>query len=162
MVAVSSRILTIALAVYSYLRVSAPATGNPPGAHAADTAKIAFAIQILVGIIFFLIPFFPEAVHFGSRCLRDYAPEQLERIMPLLRDTTGLMGFVASLFFAINVQLLIRQAHSAAPREYGHTIAALTPWLIAGLLAAEVATVFYYLRRFDAAANSANPIHNNG
>lgn len=156
MVSVTTRILTIALAFYSYLQVSVKAAENVPGAHAADAAKLMFGVQILVSVIFFLIPFFPETVHFGSRTLADYTPAQMERIMPLLRDMTGVMGFVAALYFAVNVRLLIRQLLSPDPREAARAIAANQPWLVCALLVGEGVTVYYYLRRFDAAANSAS------
>jgi hypothetical protein len=71
MVALTSRILTIGLALYSFLQVRANTPQNVPHAPAAIAAWVLFAVQLLTGILFFLIPYFPEAVHFGSRRVAD-------------------------------------------------------------------------------------------
>ncbi len=103
-----------------------------------------------------------DTVHFGSRTLANYTPAQMERIMPLLRDMIALMGFLFALYFAVNVHSLVRQSLSSVPREVVRAIVPLDPWLIVGLLAGQGATVFYYLRRFDAAASSETPDNNGG
>ena len=155
MLTLTSRILTIGLALYSFLQVRATTTAqNVPHAPAGTAAQVLFAVQLLTGILFFLIPYFPASVHFGSRRLADYSPEQLERIEPLLREMLALMGVFFALYFALNIHLLIRQALSSSPRDAAHAIVVIVPWLTGGLLVSETAIIFYYLRRFDAASNS--------
>jgi hypothetical protein len=156
MVTLTSRILTIGLALYSFLQVRANTPQNVPHAPAATAAWVLFAVQLLAGILFFLIPYFPEAVHFGSRRLADYSPEQLERIRPLLREMVALMSVFMALYFALNIHLLIGQALSSSPRQAAHAIVTIAPWLIGGLLVSESAIIFYYLRRFDATSDSKN------
>lgn len=149
-----SQILTVGLAVYSFLQVRADLTHNLPGGAAANAAKVLLAIQVIVGVVFFLIPFFPESVHFGSRRLADYTPAQLKRIMPLLRDMVGLMSCVFAMYFAVNIHVLISQAFSLVPREAARAILRVEPWLVGTLLVGESAIIFYYLRRFDTAIDS--------
>lgn len=62
-----SQILTVGLAIYSFLQVRASLIKNLPGGAAANAAKVLFGIQILMSVLFFLIPLFPQSVHFGSR-----------------------------------------------------------------------------------------------
>jgi hypothetical protein len=154
MVAFISRVLTIFLVAYSFFELKAKVGINAPGTQTASAARLLFGIEILVTIVFFVIPFFPETVHFGTRRLSDYSPEQLERIMPQVRDLLALMGCIFALFFSVNVHLLIGQALSPDPRAAARAIVALEPWLVGGMLAALGAITFYYLRRFDAATNS--------
>jgi hypothetical protein len=139
----------IALAVYSYFEVKTPLPRNGP--HIASAAPLLFAIQLLTSVIFFLVPYFPESVHFGSRRLTDYAPDQLERIKPLLGDMIGLMGLLMALYFTVNVHLLIAQALAPSPREAVRAIVSAAPWLTGGLLVGETFIIFYYLRLFDSA-----------
>jgi len=157
MLALISRILTIGLALYSYLSLRGNFAGNVAGGPSAAAAKLLFAIQILMSIVFFLIPSFPESIHFGTRRLSDYTPQQLQRIAPLLRDMLALMGLFFALYFTVNIQLLAHQARALSPREAARAIVAVEPWLVGGLLIGQGAIVFYYLRRFDAAISSETP-----
>lgn len=150
MISLACRILMIALAVYSYFQVRAPLPQN--ALHIAAVAPLLFASQLLTSLLFFLVPYFPESVHFGSRRLADYAPKQLERIQPLLRDMAGLMGLLMALYFAVNVHLLIEQALSPSPRDAARAIVSAVPWLTGVLIAGETIIIFYYLRRFDSSA----------
>jgi len=156
MVTFISRVLTICLIAYSFFELKANVGFNSPipGTPSATAAKLLFSIEILTSILFFVIPFFPETIHFGTRRLSDYSPEDLGRIMPLVRDMIALMGCIFALYFSVNVHLLIHQALSPAPRAAARAIVALEPWLVGGLLVALGAVTFYYLRRFDAATNS--------
>ncbi|MFZ3331068.1 MAG: hypothetical protein WA197_10595 [Candidatus Acidiferrales bacterium] len=154
MVTLTSRILTIGLALYSFLQVRAITPQNVPPAPAGIAAQVLFAVQLLTGILFSLIPYFPESVHFGSHRLADFSREQLERIQPLLLEMLALMGVFFALYFAVNIHLLIRQALSSSPRDAAHAIVAIMPWLTGGLVVSETAIIFCYLRRFDAASNS--------
>lgn len=150
MLCLATRILMVALIVYSYLDVK---TRVHAGNFIIESGLAVFLlIQVLVSGLFFVIPYFPEAVHFGSRTLRDYSPKQLDRITPLLRDMTGLMGLLFTLYFAVTIHLMIAQALSPRPHAVARTIGIYAPWLTAGLLIGEGAIIFYYLRRFDVAA----------
>jgi hypothetical protein len=154
MLSILSRFTMIVLAAYSYFQIR-PDLGDTSSGHPAVLApKMLFAIQLLVTLLFFIIPYFPEAMHFGSRRLTDYSPRQLERIIPLLKDTLGLMGVLAASYFAINIHLFAGQAQSSNPREAARQIVGLEPWLVGGLLTGEAAVTFFYLRRFDSVGDS--------
>jgi TRAP-type C4-dicarboxylate transport system permease small subunit len=154
MIALASRILMIALAGYSYSQIRTYLPNNPSAAPAGIGSKLLFGIQLLVTLVFFIAPFFPESIHFGSRCLSDYAPGQLERIMPMVKDMLGLMGLLMTLYFSLNVRLSVVQARSAEPRKAARSIVAAQPWLIGTLLVGEAVITLYYLRRIDSMANS--------
>lgn len=157
MIALASRVLMIGLAVYSYFQIRANLPENLPGTPAGTAAKLLFGIQLAVILIFFIVPFFPESIHFGSRRLSDYAPQRLEQIMPMVKDMLGLMGLLMTLYFAVNVHLLLVQAHSREPRLTARSIAATQPWLIGALVVGEAGVTLYYLRRFDSLTSSGTP-----
>jgi len=71
MIALASRVLMIGLAAYSYSQIRANLPDNLPGAPAGTAAKLLFGIQLAVILIFFIVPFVPESIHFGSRRLSD-------------------------------------------------------------------------------------------
>lgn len=154
MLAPISRILTIALALYSYLQLKMHFPADAPATTSATAAKLLFAIQLLLAAVFFLVPYFPESIHFGTRKLSDYTPDQMQRITPLLREMLALMSLLFALYFTANVQILSRQAQAPNPREPARAIAALEPWLVGALIISQAAIIFYYLRRFDAATTS--------
>jgi hypothetical protein len=94
------RVLAVVALAYSYLQVE---TGLPeiatrrPGI--AITVWTLFAIGVLMTAVLLSVPFIarssPEMVHFGWRRLSDYTPEQLRRILPLLRTVVGLMALAS-------------------------------------------------------------------
>ena len=70
MVALASRILIIGSPCIPSFK-SGPPLHRMPHTPAGIAAQVLFAVQLLRGILFFLIPYFPEADHFGSRRLAD-------------------------------------------------------------------------------------------
>ena len=163
------RLLTVAVIFCSYFEIKGdlplltarlptnhnPA-GEPIGLLIGRGLWINLFLQILISGLFLAVPYvgrwFPEFVHLGWRRLSDYTPEQCERIMPLLRDMTGLASFSVSLFFGLANHLRIRSALSSGPRLPGdwfkHVMSSQLQ-LLAGLLIAMAAITFYYTARID-------------
>ncbi len=149
MIALTSRILMILLAVYSYFQIKPNLSQSLPAVPAAMAPKMLFVIQLFVTFLFFIIPFFPESIHFGSRRLSDYSAKQLECVTPLVKDLLSLMGMLMALYFAVNVHLFAGQVNSPDPRAAARSLVALESWLVGALLVGETALIIYYLRRFD-------------
>jgi hypothetical protein len=109
--------------------------------------------QVLICGVFLAMPLlgrrFPGSVNFGSRRLSDFTPAQRERIMPLFSDMMGYMSVLLGLLFS----LLLRQNIHAALSSHPH----LSLWVLGVFLAGFAATVIYYLRRINAAADEMPP-----
>jgi hypothetical protein len=161
------RLLPAALAVYSYfeIRTSLPLLTARIPTHGGATAPVGQVISIHVWLSLFLqiflsgvllaVPYFPQAAHFGSRSLRDYTPEQLDRIMPLLRQMTGRMSLLVSSYFAFCIRLRIHGALSQGPVLPADWLARVTrtelEWMV-GLLVGCGIIVHRYFARFDEVA----------
>jgi len=77
--------------------------------------------------------------------------------MPMVKDMLGLMGLLMTLYFGVNVHLLLVQAHAPEPRLAARSIVATQAWLIGALVVGEVGVTLYYFRRFDSVTSSGTP-----
>ena len=62
-----------------------------------------------------------------------------------------------TLYFGVNVHLLLVQAQSPELRVATRSIVATQPWLIGALVVGEVGVALDYLRRFDSVTTSGTP-----
>ena len=161
------RLITFGLAFYSLflIKTNIPrlparipthfnAAGEADGWGSPDTLWFLLLVQVLTGGLFLVVPLlarrFPGTVNVGFRKLSDFAPAQRERIMPFLTDMMGYMSVLLSLLFCI----LLRETIHAASSSHPH----FAPWWEFGLfLAGTAATLIYYLRRINAAADEMPP-----
>jgi uncharacterized membrane protein len=159
------RIITIALAVYSFflvrvniarMPVRIPSHFNAAGeANAWGSPNILWLlllIQVLTcgGLLLvrLLTRRFPWMVHLGRRRLGDFTAAQQERILPLLFAMLEYLTVPLSLLFTV----LIRQMIEAATSPHPH----LTVWWVLALsVSATAAILLYYMRRINAVADGA-------
>jgi hypothetical protein len=161
------RFVTLALALYSFLLIRANiarlparipthfnATGEANGWGSRDTLWLLPVVQVLTCGLFLAVPLlgrrFPGSINLGTRRLSNFTPEQRERIMPLLSDMMGYMSILLGLLFSV----LLRETIHAASSSHPH----LSPWWELGVfLSGTAATLIYYLRRINAAADEMPP-----
>lgn len=157
MLAHASRILMAALVLYSCFEVKTSLTGSAADSITGTAVRVLVAVQLLGSILFFVAPYFPpEAIHFGSRRLSDYTLKQRDRIMPLVRDMTGLMGLLFALYFSVNIHLLVGQALANQPRSVAGRLRAVEPWITGGLLVGEAVITLSYVSRFEVEAGKSS------
>jgi hypothetical protein len=120
--------LTVALAVYSCVQVktSLPLLTARILTHSGSTepvrevigAELSFSLflQLFLAALLLGVPYIAaENIHFGSWCLSRYTPEQRDRILPVLRELTGLLALLVSFYFAARIYLRIHEARSHGP-----------------------------------------------
>lgn len=154
------RLVTLGLAFYSFFLIKTniprlPAripthfngAGEANGWGSPDTLWLVLVIQVLTCGLFLAMPLlgrrYPGSVSLGTQKLSDFAPEQRERILPLLADMGGYMSILLGLLFSV----LLRETIHAASSSHPH----LSPWWELGLfLAGTAAILIYYLSRIFA------------
>ncbi len=117
---------------------------GPPG-----TLWVLLAAQALTCAVFLLIPYigrrFPGSVHFGSRRLSDFPPEQRERLMPIMNEMGGCLGVVMSVFFVYMLRQVVQQSMERTPHLYMF-------WPLAFLVVGTLGVTLFYYRKFNQAA----------
>jgi hypothetical protein len=166
------RVLTAVVIIYSYFEIKSdlplltarlPTNRNPAGQPVGSVIGhglwINLFLQIFISGLLLAVPYvgrwFPEAVHFGWRCLSDYTPEQRERIMPLLRNMMGLASLLVSVVFGLCNHLRIQSALTSGPRlpaDWFTSVFSSQLQLMAGLAVGLGVLTVYYVGRFDAEA----------
>jgi uncharacterized membrane protein len=161
------RLIALGLALYSFflIKTNIPrlparipthfnAAGKANRWGSPDSLWVLLVFQVLICGLFLAVPLlgrrYPDSVNLGTRKLSDLTPAQRERVMPLFSDMMGYMSVLLGLLFSV----LLRENIHAALSSHPH----LSPWW--GLwvcLAGFAATVIYYLRRINAAADEMPP-----
>ena len=153
-----AQLISFVLMAYSYLliRTAIPtlpgtipthfnAAGVADGWGSPDTLWILLEAQALTSAVFVLVPFlsqrFPGAVHFGSRRLNDFPPEQRSQAASLMSDMAGYLNVMMNLFFVFMVHEMIRAATQAMPSIHVF-------WPLGLLLGGTIALTLYHLRQF--------------
>jgi len=160
--------LTAALAVYSYFEIetSLPLLtaqvmtrrgATVPASHVLSLGlHITWFLQLLVGAVLLGAPYVaPRAIHFGSWCVSRYSPAQQERILPLLRELTGILAFLVSFYFAGRIYFEIHDAGAHGPVLPADWIKNVDrtelEWLLALMVICGI-VIYLYIAKFDDAA----------
>lgn len=160
-----SKIVAAALALYSFflIQTSLPnlpsripvhfnVTGQPDGWGSPNMLWVLLGFQVLVcGVMLSMSALgrrYPGSVHFGTRHLSDFTPEQRELVLPLLDQLGGWMSVISSLFFVFIIRESIRATGSANPQFHMGWAAAL---FIVGMVGVSV----YYVRAINRVARAA-------
>lgn len=161
------KILAAALGLYSYLLIetSLPQlpsripthfnlAGQPDGWGSPRILWVMLGIQVLTAGLMLFIPFlgrrFPGSVHFGSRRLSDFTPEQRERVAPLLEQMAGCMSAAVSIFFVYIIREMVRTAEQPDSRA---RIGWATGLFVAGLAGLAI----HFVRRMSQAVKAVEP-----
>ncbi|HXH48691.1 MAG TPA: DUF1648 domain-containing protein [Terriglobia bacterium] len=154
-----ARIVAAVLAIYSFFLIQSsiprlPAripthfnmSGEPNGWGPPHMLWLLLAFQVLLAVLMLSISFwgrrFPGSVHLGTRSLRDFTPEQRERVWPLLDQMAGWMGVATSLFFVYLIRESIRAAESPNPQFHSGR----APLVFAGAMAG---LAIYFVSRIN-------------
>lgn len=160
-----SKIVAAALALYSFslIQTSLPnlpscipvhfnIAGQPDGWGRPDMLWVLLGFQVLVcGLMLSMSALgrrYPGSVHFGTRHLSDFTPEQRELVLPLLDQLGGWMSVLCGLFFVFLIRESIRAAGSANPQFH-------MGWAAALFIAGMVGITVYYVRRINSVARAA-------
>lgn len=162
-----SKIVAAALALYSFflIQTSLPnlpsripvhfnLAGQPDGWGSPNTFWILLGFQVLVcGVMLSMSSWgrrYPGSVHFGTRRLSDFTPEQRELVLPLLDQLGGWMSVITGLFFVFIIRESIGAAGSDHPQFHVGWAAAL---FVVGLVGVSVYYVWLINRVARAAGN---------
>lgn len=154
-----TKFVAAALAVYSFFLIQTSishlparipvhfnAAGQPNGWGSPGTLWVLLVFQVLVSGFMLFMPGwsrkFPGAVHFGTRRLSDFTPEQRERVWPLLDQMAGWMSVATGLFFVFLIRESVRAAESSNPQFHSGWAPLMFGGGMAGL-------VIYYVWRIN-------------
>lgn len=133
----------------AHIPVHYNAAGLADGWGSPDTLWALLAAQALTCVVFLVVPYLgqriPSAIHFGSRRLSDFPPEQRPRMLAMLNDMAGYLGVVMNLFFVVMLRQFILAATAPVPH-----LSVFWPLLLMG--AATLGIIMYYFVRFSRAA----------
>ncbi len=161
-------VLTAALAVYSYFEIK---TGLPLltaqiTTHRGATVPVSQVLSLGVYISWFLQVFLaalllgapylaPQSIHFGSWRLGRYSPAQQQRVLPLVRELTGLLALLVSGYFSARIHLEIHDAGAHGPVLPADWLKNLDrteiEWLAALMVICGI-VIYLYVAKFDDAA----------
>jgi len=161
-------VLTAALAVYSYFEIKTdlPLLTAQIMTHRGATAPVSQVLGLGLHITWFLQVFLaafllaapyvaPGTIHFGSWCLSRYSPAQQARILPLVRELTGILALLASSYFAARIYLEIHDAGAHGPLLPADWIKKVDrtelEWLLALMVVSGI-VIYLYIAKFDDAA----------
>ena len=161
-------VLTVALAVYSYFEIY---TGLPlltaqvvthggatvPVNHVLSLGlHITWFLQVFLAAVVLAVPYVaPQSIHFGSWCLGRYSPAQQARMLPLVRELTGLLALLNSCYFSARIYLEIHDAGGHGPVLPADWMKTVDRTELEGLLALIVISgiiIYLYIAKFDDAA----------
>jgi hypothetical protein len=160
--------LTVALIVYSRFEIQ---TGLPLlTAHIATHRgaivpviqalrlglRITWSLQVVVAVLLLGVPYIaPQVIHFGSWCLGRYSPSQQQRVLPLMRELTGLLALLVSFYFSARIHLEIHDASAHGPVLPADWLKNLDRmelgWLLALMVICGI-VIYLYIAKFDDAA----------
>ena len=118
---------------------------------------ITWFIQLFVAALLLGAPYVaPETIHFGSWCLRRYSPAQQERVLPLVKELTGILALLVSAYFTARIYLEIHDAGAHGPMLPADWLKNVDrmelEWLLALLVICGI-IIYVYIAKFDDAAN---------
>jgi hypothetical protein len=161
--------LSVPLAVYSYIEIK---TGLPLltaqiPIHSGSTAPVGEVLrtgsyitrflQLILSALLLGAPYVAaDKIHLGSWCLGRYTPEEQERILPSLRELTGLLALLFSFYFSARIYLEIHDASSHGPLLPADWLKSVdrTEWeLLAALAVVCVIIICLYVAKFDELAD---------
>ena len=151
------QLISIVLVIYSYFQIQSaiptlprviPTHFNPAGVAdgwgSPETLWILLGAQVLTSAVFLTVPYLglwrPSLVHFGRRRLSDFTPAQQARLIPMLKDMSGLLSIVANLFFVYLLRQIIR---ATQPIPHLHVL-----WPMTLLVGGTLGITLIYLQRF--------------
>jgi len=161
-------VLTAALAVYSYFEIQ---TGLPLltahiTTHRGATVPVSQVLSLGLYISWFLQVFLaafllaapylaPQTIHFGSWRLSRYSPAQQQRLLPLVRELSGLLALLVSGYFSARIYLEIHDAAAHGPVLPADWLKNLDrteiEWLAALMVICGI-VIYLYVAKFDDAA----------
>jgi len=161
-------VLTAALAVYSYfeIRTGLPLLTAHITTHRGAIVPVSQVLSLGVYISWFLQAFLaalllgapylaPQALHFGPWRLSRYSPAQQQRVLPLVRELTGLLALLVSCYFSARIYLEIHEARAHGPVLPAGWLKSIDrtelEWLLALIVICGI-VIYLYLARFDDAA----------
>jgi hypothetical protein len=162
-------VLTAALAAYSYFEIKTdlPLLTAHIMTHRGATAPlshvlslglhITWILQVFLGAFLLAAPYIaPQTIHFGSWRLSRYSPSQQERILPLVRELTGLLALLVSCYFSARIYLEIHDAGAHGPVLPADWIKNVDrtelEWLLALMVICGI-IIYLYIAKFDNAAS---------
>lgn len=129
-------------------------SGRVTGWEKPEMLWVLLAMQVGVSLLILAIPALgrraPGLVNLGWRRLSDHPPEARARALPLLSDLCGWMAALFSFLFASVIRDVIRAGLDPTAHP--------APWSLPVFLVAMLATVIYYLRRMDRAAQQPEEV----
>jgi len=161
-------VLTAALIAYSYFEIetSLPLLTAQVMTHRGATVPVSHVlstelhitcfIQLFVAACLLGAPYIaPQAIHFGSWCLSRYSPAQQERILPLVRELTGMLALLTSSYFSARIYFEIHDAAAHGPLLPADWIKNVDwtelEWLLALFVVCGI-VIYLYIAKFDEAA----------
>jgi len=161
-------VLTAALAAYSYFEIK---TGLPLltahiTTHGGATVPVSHVLSLGVHVTWFLQVFIaasllgapylaPQFIHFGSWRLSRYSPAQQQRVLPLMRELTGLLALLVSCYFSARIYLEIHDADAHGPMlpaDWLQNVDRMElEWLLALMVICGI-VIYLYVAKFDDAA----------
>ena len=161
--------LTVALAVYSYveIRIGLPLLTARIPTHSGSTAPvgevlstglyITWFLQLFLAVLLLGAPYVAaDKIHLGSWRLGRYTPEQQDRILPSLRELTGLRALLLSFYFSSRIYLEIREASSHGPFlpvDWLRSVDRTECELLAALAVVCGIIIYLYVAKFDELAD---------
>lgn len=157
------RLITAALALYSFLLIRGNianmparipthfnAAGEPNAWGNPNILWHLLLIQVLTCGGLLLVPLltrrFPGTVHLGRRKLKDFAPEQQERVLGMLTAMMEYLTVPLSFLFAVLVHDMIAAGTSPQPHL-------AIWWAMAVYIFGTAAILIHYVRRIDSATD---------
>jgi uncharacterized membrane protein len=156
------QLISIVMVIYSFfiIRTSIPtlpqripthfnAAGVANGWGSPDALWILLGAQALTCAVFLIVPYLghlsPGAIHFGTRRLSDFPPDQRPRLLSMLNDMAAYMNIVMNLFFVFMLMEIVRAA--AQPIPHIHPLLPMV-FLVGGTFG----ILIYYPAQFSRAA----------
>jgi len=161
-------VLTAALAVYSCFEIktrlplltahiTTHSGATVPASHVLSLGlHITWFLQLLIATLLVAAPYVaPQSIHFGSWRLSRFSPTQQQRVLPLVRELTGLLALLVSCYFSARIYLEIHDADAhgpVLPADWLKNVDRMElEWLLALMVICGI-VVYLYVAKLDDAA----------
>ncbi len=169
-------VLTAALAVYSYFEIktrlpllTAHFTTHsgaivPASQVLSLGVHISWFLQVFLAAVLLGAPYIaPQSIHFGSWRLSRFSPAQQQRVLPLVRELTGLLALLVSCYFSARIYLEIHDADAHGPMLPGDWLKNIDrmelEWLLALMVICGIVIYLYVAKLDDAAAGEETELN---